>query len=391
MLIALLLPAVQAAREAARRMACSNNLKQFGLALHNHVDSKQTLPPRAWRPWNKAPWTTDPINAAVSQYKSGYTELLPYMEQTPVYQSLNNPPAVKDGEPFWIRNWGANSAWSTDGTGNPGWAPGEGVYATIPGALCPSDGEATAGKTASLPARRNYLFSLGDWGYGGGWQTTAKITRSPFRLDEWISFDAIKDGTSNTIALSEKLVAVSDSRDYRRNAIRAADDASLGSGAGSLFQNGAASNPSLCSATSGSGNEYIAPYTPHTISYTGGDNYEHAVGLLFATAKLAGFMTVNPPNQPFCVNTTSFSLGDAIHIMAPTSNHTGGVNIVMFDGSVRFASDSIDAGTQNVPVVVRGTTINGNGANSGSTSSLPSPYGVWGGLGTPASRESVSL
>jgi prepilin-type N-terminal cleavage/methylation domain-containing protein len=67
-LIALLLPAVQAAREAARRMQCSNNLKQMGLAVHNFHDSRQGLPP-----------------AIICQWRMGLFPLLfPYMEQQPL-------------------------------------------------------------------------------------------------------------------------------------------------------------------------------------------------------------------------------------------------------------------------------------------------------------------
>src|ERR1700689_4345830 len=74
-LIALLLPAVQAAREAARRAQCVNNLKQLGLALHNYHDTMGCLPwdhgPNSWNEW------------------SGMTMLLPFMEQTSLYNSIN--------------------------------------------------------------------------------------------------------------------------------------------------------------------------------------------------------------------------------------------------------------------------------------------------------------
>src|SRR6188474_2683919 len=72
-LVALLLPAVQAAREAARRMSCSNNLKQLSLALHNYEDTHKTLPP-AGIDSNQMSWTV---------------LLLPYMEQKPLYDQFN--------------------------------------------------------------------------------------------------------------------------------------------------------------------------------------------------------------------------------------------------------------------------------------------------------------
>jgi type II secretory pathway pseudopilin PulG len=81
LLIALLLPAVQAAREAARRMQCSNNLKQFGLAIHNFLDTQNGLPPAA---------AGEPRNDANDGYygPSFFVLLFPYMEQQPLYDAL---------------------------------------------------------------------------------------------------------------------------------------------------------------------------------------------------------------------------------------------------------------------------------------------------------------
>ena len=80
MLIALLLPAVQAAREAARRMQCSNHLKQFGLAIHNFHDVQTALPPTSIVEGDSATSTND-----ASCYPSYWMLLYPYMEQQPLY------------------------------------------------------------------------------------------------------------------------------------------------------------------------------------------------------------------------------------------------------------------------------------------------------------------
>lgn len=81
-MVGLLLPAVQAAREAARRMSCSNNLKQVGLALQNYHDTYQTFPPAAvWGP-GRAPFT--------QPYHHPWTVMiLPFMEQQPLYDQIN--------------------------------------------------------------------------------------------------------------------------------------------------------------------------------------------------------------------------------------------------------------------------------------------------------------
>jgi len=80
-LVGLLLPAVQAARESARRSTCVNNLKQIGVALHNYADAKKALPPAA---------ISDYMGTAQYNLKGwGWTfQILPYMEEAPLYDSL---------------------------------------------------------------------------------------------------------------------------------------------------------------------------------------------------------------------------------------------------------------------------------------------------------------
>ena len=90
-LVALLLPAVQAAREAARRMQCSNNLKQIALALHNYENSLKVFPPSSTSKFGAGVWNypgTGPTDPNI-HLQSFASLLLPYLEQANIANSIN--------------------------------------------------------------------------------------------------------------------------------------------------------------------------------------------------------------------------------------------------------------------------------------------------------------
>lgn len=171
-LIALLLPAVQAAREAARRSQCSNNLKQFGLALHNYHDIQKTLPPRQGGPdWsgNGAP----PRHAA-------YVAMLPYMEQQPRYQQIMSS---------------KNHVWHNSAT--------SGYVGVISTFTCPSDGLLTPVITdrPALYSPINYGLCMGD-----NYNLSEQNVRGVFGNLSSVRFADITDGLSNTIAMGEAII-----------------------------------------------------------------------------------------------------------------------------------------------------------------------------------------
>ena len=318
-LIALLLPAVQQAREAARRAQCQNNLKQLGLALHNYHGTFGTFPPR------KTGTGTTGNNLRLS----GFYGMLPFVEQAPLYDAIKAGDSTQP--PQGPRPWTSWSVWNV----------------TQPWALCPSDSQSETEKMV------NYMFCLGDTIED---VRDSRDLRGMFSAIEGIRIGAIVDGTTNTIAMSEHLRG--DEQPTTGNQVRVKQGIALSVG-------GLVTSPGACLATAGQGGYYVT--TVQAKIKSGGRLWD-------GQAEWCGFTTIIGPNGPSCSDGSNASGDNPNALLSPSSNHTGGVNVLMADGSVQFISDSIDTGTLTAPPVTGGR----------------SPYGAWGALGTTEGGEVAS-
>jgi len=178
-LIALLLPAVQQAREAARRMQCTNNLKQIGIALHNYHDTYNALP-AAWIRRNGS-----------GEPKYGWaTNLLPFIEQSALYDQLE-PGRIPLNDRYTSSATDAEKAL---------------LQTSIDGYRCPSD---VTGKLNDLQtfggtnhfdlATANYVCSIGKTSVTNGDDEGAV-----FFGNSYLGFQSITDGLSNTLMISER-------------------------------------------------------------------------------------------------------------------------------------------------------------------------------------------
>ena len=300
-LIALLLPAVQAAREAARRAQCVNNLKQIGLALHNYHQAIGSFPMGS----APAPWNV-PGDADGWSGWSAHALMLPYMEQTPIYNAINfNWACARGGSTSYLVN---STSYNTK----------------INSFLCPSDGNAGKQNINS---------------YGASMGTTTIIygekSTGLFTYHVVYNISDVTDGTSNTIAFAEALVG-----DFNPTALKRGN--STGNAGGN---NGQAGNKLDASGLLAGIKADIQQCTAWFVApggQTNGRGEHWGWGILGSTM----FNTVIPPNgggqiqwgacrMDCCVN------AQHAHYVVSTSNHSGGVNVALADGSVRFTKDSI--------------------------------------------------
>jgi len=185
-LIALLLPAVQQAREAARRSSCKNNLKQIGLALHNYHDTHLTFPPGMID-------ASSGQNAGLAGW-GWMVFLLPFVEETNLYQSLKVSSATLDQH--------RNSTTETVTTAE--------TRTPISGFMCPSDIGPSVNANRGGHAKTNYVGVYGS-GYstsnasGGYLDTNSKSTRfnGMFAGNSNVRMRDLVDGSSNTFAVGE--------------------------------------------------------------------------------------------------------------------------------------------------------------------------------------------
>ena len=210
-LIALLLPAVQAAREAARRSQCTNNLKQLGLALHNYHDTFQQFPPAGF----DYGWANNGGGEHANKlYKnhSGLTHLLPFLEQQAIYDQFD----FTQASCAYMKSSERPMAGDPIASGNAALAG-----TRIAAFFCPSDsGEVLSSTSTSYsPAsgyrgvKTNYDFSAdeGARSYFDNWRSRTQMKdRLMFGDNSDSRFSSVTDGTSNTVALAETLRTVAD-------------------------------------------------------------------------------------------------------------------------------------------------------------------------------------
>jgi prepilin-type N-terminal cleavage/methylation domain-containing protein/prepilin-type processing-associated H-X9-DG protein len=301
-LIALLLPAVEAAREAARRIQCTNNLKQIGISLHNYHSANNVFPMGS---------SKNMVDLGVYMAEHGVSahgQLLGYLGETALYNAINF-------------NWGM----FTSHTCGPIQST---VYLSkVSEFLCPSDGN------AGVTNLNSYIDSFGTTTITAVTQTT---TGSTGLFTFWRSYGIQHciDGASNTIAFSEGLVG-----DNSTNWVRSAGIAQLASlPVAAQVLDVSSSWPTVLPALQLCNTSWNN--RSGTLNTARGNFWFHG------TQAQTMFNTVLTPNSElypwaFC---SSAAIGDAEFVTA-NSNHPGGVNILMADGSVRFAKDSINQAT----------------------------------------------
>jgi prepilin-type N-terminal cleavage/methylation domain-containing protein len=359
-LVALLLPAVQAAREAARRSQCSNNLKQIALATHNYHDVYKSLPPLGFH-------SNPGIGAGTNRAYSWALWILPYNEQQPRYDQMK----------LQSRPWGgglpdpwsmANNAWE-----NANWK------GDIETHMCPSDSVPTnRNESPSLLTykgcvgddyHQNHFRPQGTTGSGrGGFdgsgdpapQNTPRDNRGIFQINRWINLGSITDGTSNTAMFGE--VAGGGLRDDVK---------------GGVALNVQAWNPAACLARVDPNNQKKLIAVPITNVR---EEFRPTSGRAWdGRPYFVGFATLVRPNGPSC---HWGGVDGNEHMGTLASYHPGGGQIALGDASVRFIAETINVGNQAADDFTGPTTVNYTG---------PSRYGVWGAIGSRNGGENVAI
>lgn len=352
-MVGLLLPAVQAAREAARRMSCGNNLKQLGLGLHNYHSAFGSFPSAG-------------SGTARNDMRLGMlVALLPYVEQQALWDQVSNPLVVGD------LSWPAfgPAVWQ-DLDRYPPWRTQVSTY------RCPSD----PGRPSIGAATTNYAYCLGDGVkrifYATRYQWVDQgALRGVFARGGFRGFRDILDGSSNTIAMGEIATYLGD-RGVRGGILAV----NVFSGAGGANEVGQTSGPAILLTRLDAGRPgfYNVPDNQIFVTFGQSRGGRWHDGMPAMTA----ITTALPPNSPSVAGFSGWGPTGYEHgVFSATSRHQGGCHVMFADGAVKFVSDNVDAGNPSLPSV---SVDHGNvGARS--------PYGVWGALGTAASGEIATL
>jgi prepilin-type N-terminal cleavage/methylation domain-containing protein/prepilin-type processing-associated H-X9-DG protein len=295
-LVALLLPAVQAARESARRAKCLNNLKQLGLAMHNYHDTHRAFPPgRGSGPFGPNP----PTNWAPWFLLSVSYQTLAYYEQGNLYEQFEARKNETSAN-FW------------DNANGP-------AKQRLSVFICPSS--RLLGNT--YPGT-NYLWSTGSMIETGGCNTVMRGANGVIAHDVCRRMSEITDGMSNTILAGEYIPGIDAANGFKRvAAITVANRA---------FPTQAELDVVAAAPPTGS-----PPILTNNGRWWAWHSHSNAL-----------FNTAAPPNWKCQFAAGGAGVGGAglawdscVGIVPSRSQHPRGVNVCLADGSVRFVSDSI--------------------------------------------------
>ena len=332
-LIALLLPAVQQAREAARRTQCKNNMKQIGLALHNYHDVYQMFPMCDYwgREMDLGPDSGNIVAATDRRNFTWVAMILPYVEQGPLYQAIN----------FNIPSWNQQIV-----SGNSTKAL---QSIRLKGFECPSDPGFGGGMNRHGIAWTNYAGAEGyDW-----WKRPNHGISGVFNLNTHCSIQAIVDGTSNTIMVTECSTS-----GFQPNP---GVPGHLHNGGG-VPRKGGAGNAVFRSLLVSTGNN-------SDVAQNTGPNGAHNIWAADGSGSGSFWNSFAAPYAMHPAYLHCFGINN--NWPGASSRHPGGAQTLLADGSVRFLSDNIDYPGENV-----------TGWESGS--------GVWGALNTFTGGETTS-
>jgi prepilin-type N-terminal cleavage/methylation domain-containing protein/prepilin-type processing-associated H-X9-DG protein len=299
-LISLLLPAVQAAREAARRIQCANNLKQLGLAMHGYESVHGVLPPQQ----------VLSFTGSVVSWKSTWgvtSRIAPFLELGPAYNAINY----------------------TNRTSDP--SNGTVVSLSVSVLICPSEVNSqpititSASGVATVNGVSNFGWCEGDWYVFGG--PAGIPNRSAFGPNQSRRLASFTDGLSQTILGAEV-----------KTYVPAYHDCPSSVPAGLAVPTVLPDPTAVIATVAGAPSRCRAPASGHTRWTNGNTFYD---GMTTALAPNARSPAGTPARDSDLVSEDEDDGGPTYSSVTARSFHPGGVNALLGDGSARFIKDSI--------------------------------------------------
>ena len=369
-LMAITLSALGSVRESGRRMLCGNRLRQIGLAMHSYHTAHRQLPMHGGgTAQTDGKRTVD--DRLMNHHRLAYTVgLLPFLEQQPLWERITGQVSLDSGRSFppmgpvpW---WNELSSVSADDQ-YPAWNAAIETYA------CPSDPGWRAGCL-------NYAACVGDAIDSVG----CALGRPQHRFAGDSGPVHYDDHTKRGLFANWHAFSLSDCTDGLSQTLLIGEIA-VGDGSGEIISH---ASPGLTGITDDP--LRCIRVTTHLAAGGGGVmmNVGRPRGIRWADCgvSFSCFNTVLPPNSASCMERTAHPIHDDWFggIASAASRHPGGAQFCLADGSVRMITSTIDSRRPGAAI----SSVHEN--NSDNPPGSPSPYGVWGSLGTRAGRELVS-